>query len=391
MSIKKENEYMINEYYLPGLNGNSQSVSLQNDITNKNTPKIYLFLTNADAFYDRYCRNLDDFKLREKRFLDFETPNRALITHEYDIEISDNFEYKDYYYLFNPRTRLSWLKISQEGKRLSVAGEKVVKSYIKEILQSELLQVSISFDEIWENKIGLPCFIKLEKGQYKNFLLTASYYDSIKQNEPPKCFFLKSIFSPLMERRIKYDYLPLKGKSSWLYIKAPNNFNFSIDKENIETQDVNTIDYANSGKRDADPSKLSLTIINKEDSNKESSNNLERNVVSLNFSITVPSPLKVWFLSIYYIAIAILIMLCITVGNEIWLYFLTPRFNIERPIILLFENKNFDAIIMGVVAAVITTRSWLISEETITRYYSIYLTRIMALILILYVIVILLQ
>lgn len=188
---------MINEYYLPGLNDKSQNVSLQNDITNKDTPKIYLFLTNTDAFYDKYCRNLDNFKLREKRFLDFETPNRALITHEYDIEISDDdFNYQDYYYLFNPRARLSWLKISQEGKRLSVAGEKTVKSYIKEILQSELLQVSISFDEIWRNKIGLPCFIKLEKGQYKNFLLTASYYDSIKENKPLKCFFLKSIFSP---------------------------------------------------------------------------------------------------------------------------------------------------------------------------------------------------
>lgn len=57
----------------------------------------------------------------------------------------------------------------------------------------------------------------------------------------------------------------------------------------------------------------------------------------------------------------------------------------------LFENKNFGSIIMGVVAAVITTRSWLISEETITRYYSIYLTRIIAFILILYVIAMLLQ
>ena len=50
---------MINEYYLPGLNDKSQNVSLQNDITNKDTPKIYLFLTNTDAFYDKYCRNLE--------------------------------------------------------------------------------------------------------------------------------------------------------------------------------------------------------------------------------------------------------------------------------------------------------------------------------------------
>ena len=41
---------MINEYYLPGLNDKSQNVSLQNDITNKDTPKIYLFLTNTFFF-----------------------------------------------------------------------------------------------------------------------------------------------------------------------------------------------------------------------------------------------------------------------------------------------------------------------------------------------------
>ena len=37
------------------------------DITNKDTPKIYLFLTNTDAFYDKYCRNLDNFKLFVKK------------------------------------------------------------------------------------------------------------------------------------------------------------------------------------------------------------------------------------------------------------------------------------------------------------------------------------
>lgn len=42
---------------------------------------------------------------------------------------------------------------------------------------------------------------------------------------------------------------------------------------------------------------------------------------------------------------------------------------------------------MGLVAAIITTRSWLISEETITKYYSIYITRIMVIILVLYTII----
>ena len=117
---------MRNNYYLPGLNGDLEYES-DAQIDKVNTPKIYLFLTDVDSFYKKYCKSLDVFKLREKRLLEFETPNRVLITHEYDVEVEKDFDYSVYYYLFNPTKRLSWLKIAQDGKRLPIAKEKDVK------------------------------------------------------------------------------------------------------------------------------------------------------------------------------------------------------------------------------------------------------------------------
>lgn len=107
---------MQNNYYLPGLNENTSNEYSCVQINRTDTPKIFLFISNVDLFCKRYCKSLDSFKLREKRLLDFETPNRALITHEYDVEVDDDFDYTEYYYLFNPIKRLSWLKIAQDGK-----------------------------------------------------------------------------------------------------------------------------------------------------------------------------------------------------------------------------------------------------------------------------------
>ena len=94
---------------------------------------------------------------------------------------------------------------------MSIAKESDIKKKIYKVLEEELNKASINFDELWNNRKGLPCFIKILKSQYNNFLITASYYDSIKSENKER----KSFLSPLMERRIKYDYLPLEGKSSW--------------------------------------------------------------------------------------------------------------------------------------------------------------------------------
>ncbi len=359
---------MINNYYLPGLDGDNQYRHYGAEINELDTPMIYLFITDIELFYKKNCKSLDAFKLREKRLLDFETPNRALITHEYDMEVNDSFDYSKYCYLFNPTKRLSWLKISQDGKRLPIAKENDIKDYVREILKNELNKISVTFDELWRNKRGIPCFIKLHKSSSVNFLLTASYYDSIKVIGSEN----RNFFSPLMERRIRYDYLPLEGKSSWLYVKAPKNFNVRYNSKLIESLDHNIIDFANSDGYEADPEKVSLTIIDMGNSK------ATRNAVSLSLDIYVPDSLKIWFLCIYYISVIVIAVLLSVMLNEFYLLLWKPILNSECLLSILFLNTNFGGIIMGLIAAIITTRSWLITEETIMKYYSIYLTRMMA-------------
>lgn len=369
---------MQNNYYLPGLNESTNNKYSCSKIKEVDTPKIFLFITNLDLFCKKYCNNLDGFKLREKRLLDFETPNRALITHEYDVEINNNFNYSEYYYLFNPIKRLSWLKITQDDKRLSIAKESDIKEKIHKILEEELDKTSISFDELWKNKKGFPCFIKILESENNNFLISASYYDSIKSEDEER----KSFLSPLMERRIKYDYLPLSGKSSWLYVKAPNNFNVKCNSEPPIKYLHNTIDFANSDGIEADPGKVSLTIIN------DGKNTSVSEIVSLSIDISIPSSLKTWFISIYYISMAVTFILSLALFNELCLLSFGPLINRKNIIDILQANDNLEGIIMGVIAAIITTRSWLISEETITKYYSINITKMMTAILILYAIIV---
>lgn len=200
---------------------------------------------------------------------------------------------------------------------MSIAKESDIKKKIYKVLEEELNKASINFDELWNNRKGLPCFIKILKSQYNNFLITASYYDSIKSENKER----KSFLSPLMERRIKYDYLPLEGKSSWLYVKAPNNFNVKYNSKLIRSSAHNRIDFANSDGNEADPGKVSLTIIN---NGVDTSVN---DVASLSIDISIPSSLKTWFMSIYYISIVVMSILSLALLNELWLLFWSPIIN----------------------------------------------------------------
>lgn len=347
----------------------------------------YMFYNDTSAFYRTYCDTLDNFKLREKRFLYFETPNRALITHEYDIKLEGPFDYSKFYYLFNPMERLSWLKISQEGKRLSVAGSNSVKDIVNKLLIGELSAIhknaNEKFEELWGKKKGLPCFIKLEDIDCKNFLLSASYYDSIQRCEERMKNIVQSIFCPLSERRIKYEYFPLYAKSSWLYIKAPNNFNIKLHDYPSFKGENNNIDYANSNNSEADPEKLSLTIINKK------STTTQEDTVGFWFDIVVPPSLKTWFIAIYYISLITLGVLLGYFINMAYVSIFNPIWS-NDPLHNLILAESFGGFVLAIIASVIATRGWLISEETILKSYSINLTWIMIFIVIFYIITLLL-
>lgn len=370
---------MKNTYYLPGLNAIQHITNeLIFEIDFQTMPMTYLFNSDTSAFYRKYCEGLDEIKLREKRFLDFETPNRALITHEYDMRIENDFDFEKFYYLFNPTERLSWLKISQEGKRLSVASSQVVKQIIRDVLIVELgSDAERKFELLWLSQKRLPCFIKLEKSDYKDFLLTASYYDSIRQYRDNNISKLLHIFSPLSERQITYDYFPLKNKSSWLYIKSPNNFNIK-HRNSVFNPSNNEIDHANSTNIEADPEKISLTIINKESTDTLS------DTVSFVFDIIVPKSLKIWFMVIYWLSLLIFGVLVGYFINMFYISISDPIWNIN-PLKSLITRGDFGGFVLAIIAAIIATRGWLIVEETIMKRYSIYLTLIMTAITIMYI------
>ena len=242
---------MIKEFYLPGLNSKSErnfdkdtefeAIKSTVQIQKETYHFLYDFLFEPNHFYRENFSALEKCKIREKRLLEFETPNRAKITHEYDIQVSeiDKEVYEKYNYLFNPRNRLSWLKIKQEGKRILIASNETIKEVVKPQLQSDLKKLIPNqkvqddfFDYVWKNQVGYPCFIKVENIGRNNFLIEAEYYDSIKEDS--ENIKKGNWFFPFEERNISYEYYPLKESSSWLYIRAPKNFNLTIDDENLK-------------------------------------------------------------------------------------------------------------------------------------------------------------
>lgn len=367
------------KYYLPGLYQCEQSgkkSSLQVDETKY--PKIAAFLNDLDSFCRKYCNSLDEYIVREKRFLDFVTPNRAVITHEYDIKLESEKSINESkpYYLFNPIKRLGWLKIYADEERLIVAEEKDVKDSFRDALSDELADCGYSFETLWQNKVGLPCFIFLKGVQKESFILTASYYDSLKK-EDERSHILGLLVSPLLERDVKYDYLPLKGRSSWLYLKAPDNFDIETNIEEKTTNDY-SIELSGGGNKQPDPDILSLTILHK-------NRNTEKNEkIHIPFFIVLPKTVSLWFNVIYWCTVIPALLLLSDIANTILLKFVKPIIPIDIPG-LICNNEHFTEWLLAIVAAVIATRSWMIKEETILKFYSRAITWSLVLIIITYI------
>lgn len=337
----------------------------KNGITESQFKRIYTFLINPEMFYNTYCPSLVKYAIREKRFLDFETPNRVQITHEYDIRLIDKFELNQYYYLFNPHNRLGWLKIRQGIDRITIAKSTVVQKIVIKALGPELIMFDNPqkiMNEIWKLKKGLPCFIKLNNTKASDFILATTYYESIKQDTQSKLNKIISFFNPIKERRIKYSYYPLERSSSWLYIKAPEHFivkycgEVSKDNNSIETTTL-------TNDSEPDPEKISLTIINKR--------NPSMDIPVINFGIKVPVSLKSWYFTIYLLSLIIMGLSIYSCINRIFLKLFNPiiytSFNPD-----FLSNDKFSGIIFAIIAAIITTRGWMIHEETILRKFAVH-------------------
>ena len=160
-------------------------------------PLIYQLLTETTRFYEEHFPQLIGCIAREKRQLNFETPNRVKMQYEYELEGSENLT-EGAYYLFNTRSRLSWLIVEMESNQVAVASSSVVKQKLSAVLNNEdkklakVLEVSQEeiLDLLYNTSDGKPCFVNFIKDTKS---VKISYYDSMQQSESQKSIWIKKI------------------------------------------------------------------------------------------------------------------------------------------------------------------------------------------------------
>lgn len=312
-------------------------------------PLIYFLLTETTRFYTEQFAELQSHIMREKRLMVFETPSRVLMTHEYTIEDIGNLK-NGFYFLFNVTERLSWLKILIEGNRVSIASKQKIIAYLKNKLGNELVELSNLLNSdveatayrLYEASDGKPCFVefnqKENKGQ-QSILLSVTFFDSIRNKVLKKG---TNILSPLREKSIAYKYNTLSNKASaWIYFKAPSNFVLSINYGDIPAHLIEA-----SPSNDEEITSLVLKP------------NGETLSIVFDILVNVPPALKWWYNGLLYLSYT-LCLIC-------FIALLTSLFStLPAEVINTLHNCVY-----AVVAALIATRGWLMSEEQVMKIIS---------------------
>ncbi len=323
------------------------------------------FISNTTQFYKKHFHELNDFVLREKRSLVFETPSRVKICHEYDL-----FQKKkgiimpnSPYFIINPTERLAWLKMFCDSERITVARADIVKNVIIEKLQSEIDVYCINekreknavIKEIWAAKQGLPCFIIFSKKPEQSFILEMQFYESIAINKSQNN--MCNLICPIQIWNISYCYNPLSNQTSWIYLQSPQNFEIELyeNEENL--------------KLSSDPEVVSYAFTDK----------LEH---VFNIKIKVAKTLIIWYLSIYYSALFLFFLILSVYINTLWNKYELPSFNLIG-IEMLLPKDTLTTIAALISAGIITTRSFMITEETILKKYSMLISSFLVLIIVL--------
>lgn len=357
---------MIEKGYLSSFNlarvrdihecGDAQIVSIVSNARDS-YPLVYLLLTETTKFYITNFSALHQKIKREKRLVVFETPSRVQMTHEYTIEETGNLE-NDFYFLFNATERLSWLKISLEEKRISIASKEIVISKLIEKLGEELDSLAFIIREdkkavanrLYNISDGKPCFVEFNKTEHigqQSLLLSLSFFDSIQDKKRDG---LKRWWSPLQEKLLTYNYTTLSGNATaWIYFKAPTNFVLKV-KNNAEER------YVEHSKSNDD--EITSIVL------KPSGQSLS---VDFDISVDVPDALTWWYNGMLYAAI-ITAVACI--GSVV--------FSVDESVTNVLNNVS-----LAVVAALIATRGWLMSEEQVMKKMSIWYTILISVLLLL--------
>lgn len=318
-------------------------------------PLIYQLLTETTRFYEEHFPQLIGCIAREKRQLNFETPNRVKMQYEYELEGSENLT-EGAYYLFNTRSRLSWLIVEMESNQVAVASSSVVKQKLSAVLNNEdkklakVLEVSQEeiLDLLYNTSDGKPCFVNFIKDTNS---VKISYYDSMQQSESQKSIWIKKIFNPIAERDITYVYRSLAAKAnSWLYIKAP-------DKFAIEANPIGHF-YESSPSTDKEVNSFVFTGGN------------ERPDREIRIQVKVPISMKIWYHTMLWLAVIVLGALPIMVG----LFYSDFLCACEKTHVQYFLQQIPKGV-YALIAAILATRGWLMHEEYVlgrlSRWYTI--------------------
>ena len=320
-------------------------------------PLINKLLENSSEFYSDFFTHLISRIDREQRYLVFETPNRVKITHEYTLD-NPTLD-SGYYFLFNPQNRLDWLKIFIEDERVSIAPKSILFDKLKIFLKDELnylsfflnMEVDSILHYLYENCTGKPCFIEFNKKSiYENqvsIFIRLEYYQTLDYIDKN---WYDYIF-PINERKIEYHYTPLKKEvSSWLYLKAPLNFEIK------RTNKVNNVEYPKS----IDPEIQTAVFRNQKS-------------IKFKYNIDVPKSLKKWFYSILtltFILDCLLILKLIDKYDVPSKFQYLTKFSKTNNFFSNIDNSLFLSLSLALIAAIITIRGWLIIEETILKKIS---------------------
>lgn len=329
------------------------------DAIHQQKSALCLFFDDEKAFYQKHCNELAGRIIREKRILEFETPNRVKVTYEYDIEASKkDVGEKDIVFLFLPDKRKSWLKIYIDGKRLTIPNSDKIKEHLFLIVRNDLEKLKAGletekseeelWDEIWKEKKPIPCFIYRESlpENFSSGIVEIVFYDFLDMDEEHKNKCCR-LFD---EKHYQYTYPLVARGNSWLYVKAPSRFDIHVafSPDNIEQNE------------EIDPEISSYTI--------------KRNEGEEKFKITVkvPQTLRLWYSSL--VVLGIVFILCF----------------LGAFISAIYKGLNSNAfshvyaqVGISIIAAVIATRGWLMNEETVLSRVSKWLTGIVIVIVLL--------
>lgn len=314
----------------------------------KKYPKLKCFVENQESFMKKYFSQLTSCVIREKRLLDFETPNRVHVSIEYDIS---NFRgNKGVFYLFTPSVRLNWLKIFINGNRVIIAESSKVKNLIYKEIEQEINKLEKAydkkniFDEIWNMLKPLPCFILIDNINCNNLLIEISFYQSVYNVKT----MYRGCLNWLDKRIVAYDYYPVTDNTAWLYIKAPQKSDINVVYKDKCIQRI----YADNQE---DTQIVSYMI---QGSNKRNHR--------LNINIDVTKPLKWWFNTLYILIVLVIIThLFRFISVENYISF-DNRFKIDY--------NPLTSISISLIAMIIATRGWLVNEDSTMKRYSKFLS-----------------